>query len=516
MSRLSSAPDHEVAIVGAGLSGLGAAMTLSRVGVHDVIILERADNVGGTWRDNTYPGVQVDSPSLVYQFPFELRPQWSRMYPYGAEIMEYIDDLFDKYELRDRTRLGTEVLRAIWDDDDHLWRIETSAGSLTARFLITALGIFSAPKSPDIPGLKDFPRPVIHTSEWDHSCDLAGKRVAVIGTGASGIQVAPAIAQVAERLYVHQRTPIWMLPRFDPRLRRLTPLFRVAPVVQKLVGRVFDALVDLVLATAVLHHKQLPFLLRIVEAVSRGYMRTQISDPVLRAKLTPRYGFVCKFPGISSNYLAMFQRENTELVTEGIECITDTGIRTNDGVEREVDVIVLATGFHVTDSNTFPSLDVAGRDGLDLRAFWTEHGKQAYEGVSVPSFPNHFMIVGPHSLTGSAWMPIIDAATHHAARVIGEAERRGATSVEIKREAHDRFFREVIDRLVDTPYGHPTNCAGSNSFLVDEHGDAPIIRPSTTGEMIRRSRRFDLENYRFQRVGKPEHAAGRHLSGADA
>ncbi|WP_069165023.1 flavin-containing monooxygenase [Nocardia altamirensis] len=494
---MADKPDHEIVIIGAGLSGLGAAMKLTRAGIKDFVILERGGDVGGTWRDNTYPGVAVDAPSFSYQYPFELNPEWTSVFPSGAEVKAYIDGLVEKYRLRAHLRLNTEVTQPIWDEEAHLWRCELGSTVCTARFVIAAFGVFTQPKLPDIPGLDEFTGTAMHTARWDHACEIAGKRVAVIGTGDSAIQIIPSIAPLVDKLDVYQRRAIWILPRPNHSLRQAHALFRRWPIVHRAIRLAVSAVLDTVMFLGVLRYRQLPFIVRMGESLAKSHLRSQVTDPVTRDRLTPRYRLGCKVPGLSNTYLPTFNRTNTELVTEGIERITATGIRTRDGVHREADVLVLATGFLFAEPDNAPPIPVHGRDGLDLRVFWAEQRKQAYESVSVPKLPNAFLILGPYSLTTGSWMPMIETSTQHAIRVIQEARTRGATHVEIRQEPHDAFFRDIRARMADTPLT-PATCGSANSYFFDAHGDATAIRPATYLETYWRSRHFDLNHYRYR------------------
>lgn len=492
-------PDHEVVVLGGGFSGVGTGVKLRQAGVTDFVILEQADDVGGTWRDNTYPGVGVDIPSFTYQFSFEMNPDWSRVFAPGAEVRSYLDHCIDKYDLRRHVRLNTRVTEAVWDEQGHFWRIHHADGLITARFMVIACGSLTQPKLPDIPGLSDFRGTVIHSAQWDHGHDLTGERVAVVGTGASAVQIVPALAPQVGHLDVYQRTPIWVLPKPDARIPPpVGRVFRRFPVVQNAVRLCTSALLDMVMITGVIHNRQLPLVARSVEALGRAWIRMQVRDPGLRRELTPTYGFGCKRHSMSNDYLRTFNRADVDLVTTPIDRVTETGVRTADGAHREVDTLVLATGFYLTEPENSPPVPVTGRDGLDLRRFWQEQRFQAYQGASVPKVPNAFMTSGPYAAVAISWMFMIENQTSHAVRVITEARRRGATLVEVRQEPHDAFFTWVQKKMRNTVYFN-NGCGSANSIYFDRNGDVPFVRPQSAVRSWWRSRHFDLDDYRYER-----------------
>jgi cation diffusion facilitator CzcD-associated flavoprotein CzcO len=491
--------DHEVAIVGAGIAGIGAAIKLKQEGIDDFVIIDQADDVGGTWRDNTYPGLAVDVPSFSYQYSFELNPRWSRDFAPGAEVKRYVDHCVDKYGLREHLRLGTEVHKAVFDDATHSWRLHVPGGEISSRYVITATGGLVKPKLPDIEGLQDFAGTTIHTARWDHDHDLRDERIAVIGTGATAVQLLPQIAPAVRRLYVYQRTPIWVLPKPDVPTGPLQHAFRFVPGLQNGVRLSASAIVEVGMVLGVMYNRQFPFIARSVEELGKAWIRRQVSDPVLQDKLTPRYGFGCKRPSVSNTYYPTFNRENTTLVTDPIERITTTGIRTRDGVHREIDTLILATGYFTTELENLPPVPVYGRDGFDLGEFFRTNRLQSYEGTSLPRVPNAFAMFGPYAFSGSSWMFMVENQAAHALRVIKEARKRGATLVEVTQEANDRFFAQMIGRQGNTIFFN-NRCQTANSYYFDSNGDAPFVRPSTAVETWWRARHFDLDDYTYERV----------------
>ena len=487
-------PDVETLIVGAGFSGLGVAISLDRAGFGDYRIIEAGDGVGGTWYWNTYPGIAVDIPSFSYQFSFEQSAQWSRTYAPGRELRAYAEHCADKYGLRPKIALGTRVLGASFDDDADLWRVELDSGeTVTARFLINASGALTIPKPPDIDGVDSFAGVTMHTARWDHSQDLTGKRVAIIGTGASAVQVIPEIAPMVEKLTVFQRTPIWCFPKFDVPLSRAARWAMRIPGGKSLHRWISQAYVELTFPIAAHYFTLNPFANRMAEG-GKAYLRKQVHDPVVRDKLTPRYAVGCKRPGFHNTYLSTFNRSNVELVTAPIERITATAVVTADGEVHDADVLILATGFKVMDidSGTYP---VTGVGGLSLVEYWDTNRLQAYEGVSVPGFPNMFTVFGPYGYVGSSYFALIEAQSHHIARCLTQARRRGARRVEVTAEANDRFFAEMLGKRHRQIFWQDS-CKLANSYYFDRHGDVPL-RPDTTVQAYWRSRRFPLSDYRF-------------------
>lgn len=490
----TTTPDVETLIVGAGFSGIGAGILLDRAGLGDYLIVEAADDVGGTWHWNTYPGIGVDIPSFSYQFSFEQNPGWTRTYARGGELKAYAARCVDKYGLRSRIRLNTTVVGATFDGDRHVWRVDLDSGEqVTARYLVNGSGPLNVPKRPDIDGVDTFGGVTMHTARWDHRQDLTGKRVAIIGTGASAVQVIPEIAPIVEHLTVFQRTPIWCFPKLDvplPPAARFAARLPGGQAVQRLLSQSY---VELTFPVTAQYASYFP-LGRLTERLGRNYLRKQVHDPVVRDKLTPRYAVGCKRPGFHNTYLATYNRDNVELVTDPIEKVTGTGVATEDGRLHEADVLILATGFKVMDVDAVP-FTVTNADGDTLSEFWEHRRMQAYEGVSIPGFPNFFTVMGPYGYVGSSYFALIEAQVHHIIRCLDGARRRDATRVEVTAEANDRYFAEMM-RKRHTQIFWQDSCRLANSYYFDSNGDVPLRR-ATTLEAAWRSRRFPLEDYRF-------------------
>jgi cyclohexanone monooxygenase len=489
--------DHEVLIVGGGFSGIGAAIALEKAGFGDYLIVDDNDGFGGTWRWNTYPGVAVDIPSFSYQFSFAKRSDWSRVYAPGSELRAYAEDCAQRHGLSAKARFGVRVDSATFDEDEHVWSLTTRDGeALTARHVIDATGVLTHPKRPDIEGVDTFAGPTLHTARWNHSEDLRGKRVAVIGTGASAVQVIPAIAEDVAHLTVFQRTPIWCLPKFDgPIPPILNRTLRRVPGTQAVARALSQALIEVSFPLAAHFHRGFP-LTAAVERAARRHLEREVRDPAVRDKLTPRYALGCKRPSFHNEYLATFNREDVHLETTSIERITADAVVTADGTHHPVDVLILATGFKVFDPGNMPAYPVTGRDGMDLQAFWDENRHQAYEGISVPGFPNYFTMFGPYGYNGSSYLNLVETQSGHIVRCLRHARERGATLVEVTREANDRYFAEMLRRRGRQVFWSES-CARANSYYFDKHGDVPL-RPVTTLETIWRAKRFDLGDYRLE------------------
>jgi cation diffusion facilitator CzcD-associated flavoprotein CzcO len=436
-------PDYHAVIVGAGFSGIGTAIKLDKSGMRDYLVVEAGEGPGGTWYWNTYPGIAVDIPSFSYQFSFEQSPDWSRTYAPGHELKAYAEHCVDKYGIRSKIRFNTKVLGADFDETHDLWRVQIDTGEqITARFLVNASGVLTTPKLPDIAGVDTFDGITMHTARWDHDQDLTGERVAIIGTGASAVQVIPEIAPIVKQLTVFQRTPIWCFPKLDvplPAAARRAMRIPGGKAVQRLASQAY---VEVTFPLSAQYYTVFPLAKR-AEAAGKAYLRRQVDDSVVRDQLTPRYAVGCKRPGFHNTYLSTFNRDNVELVIEPIDKVLPTGVATTDGETRDVDVLILATGFKVMDTDNVPTYPVTGSGGQPLSRFWDEHRLQAYEGVSVPGFPNFFTVFGPYGYVGSSYFALIEAQTHHIVRCLKRANRANATRVEVTAEANTRYFGDA-------------------------------------------------------------------------
>ena len=409
-----------VAIVGAGFSGLGMAIRLTQSGIDDFLIFERAEDLGGTWRDNVYPGCGCDVESHLYSFSFALNPNWTRLFSSQKEIWTYLRQCVRRSGVRPHICWGHEVREARWDDATQHWRITTTKGDFTATFLIFGTGPLSVPALPDITGLDRFTGLVFHSAHWDQTHDLSGKRVAVIGTGASAIQIVPRIQPMVEQLYVFQRTPPWIVPRGDRAISaREQALFRALPILQRAIrARIYWQ--RELLALGMVYR---PEILKQGEQLARRHLEAQIVDPVLRARLTPNYRMGCKRILPSDDYYPALTQANVELVTDHIRTITERGLLTEDGIERPVDAIIFATGFHVTDT-PYAGI-VHGRGGQSLAEAWRD-GAEAYLGTTVAGFPNLFLCIGPNTGLGhNSMVFMIESQIAYVLDCLRTLQRRG-------------------------------------------------------------------------------------------
>jgi cation diffusion facilitator CzcD-associated flavoprotein CzcO/acetyl esterase/lipase len=483
-----TAPLHlRVAIVGSGFAGIGAAIRLKQEGIDDFLVFERADDVGGVWRDNTYPGCACDVQSHLYSLSFAPNPDWTRSYSPQGEIWEYLRSTARRFGITPHLRLGHDVRAAAWDERARRWRLETSRGLFTADFLVAGVGGLSEPAYPSLPGLDRFAGKAFHSARWDHHHDLRGARVAVIGTGASAIQFVPAIAPTVGKLHLFQRTPPWVLPRRDRALsERQRRLFRAVPATRRATRAAIYALREL-MAIAFMH----PSVIRRAEKVARRHLERSIPDPVLRAKLTPSYALGCKRVLISDDYYPSLLRDNVEVVTDAISEVRARSIVTSDGREREVDTIIFGTGFKATDPPI--AYHVRGREGRTLAEAWGGSPK-AHLGTTVAGFPNFFMLQGPNTGLGHTSVIImIEAQIEHMLDALRHMRARGAATIEPTAEAQAAFVAEV-DRKLSGSVWMQGGCA---SWYVDATGRNSTLWPGFTFDFIRRLERFRPEEFAF-------------------
>jgi cation diffusion facilitator CzcD-associated flavoprotein CzcO len=484
-----SLPSHvRVLVVGAGFSGLAAAIKMREAGIDDYLVIDKGEDVGGTWRDNTYPGAACDVPSQLYSFSFALNPDWSQTYSPQPEIQAYLERVAEEYAVLDHFRFRTALEDAHWDADTNAWTVTTSAGIVTADVLVMATGALSEPRLPDIDGIDSFAGEVFHSAQWDHDVDLAGKSIAVIGTGASAIQIVPELAKVAARLDVYQRTAPWVLPRAQrPYTRPERFAFKHVPGLQRAARTglywLMEALVGPPLHTD-------PRLGVVLDRVARGHIAARVKDPELRAKVTPDFRIGCKRILFSNDWYPALTRDHVDLVTDPISKVTPRGVVTEDGTEREVDVLVVATGFHTTDLPI--AGHVTGRDGRTMAAYFAEHGMQAYKGATVEEFPNLFFVVGPNTGLGhSSMVLMIESQVRYLVGALETMSRDGLATVEPRPEAQQAWNADVQHAMRRTVW----STGGCSSWYLDEHGRNTTLWPGTTFRFRRALRSFDPEKY---------------------
>jgi cation diffusion facilitator CzcD-associated flavoprotein CzcO len=476
----------DIAIVGSGFSGLGTAIQLKRAGRDDFVVLERAEEVGGTWWANTYPGCGCDVPSHLYSFSFAPNPDWTQTYSAQPEIRDYLIRCADEFGVRDHIRTGHELTDARWDAEAQRWDVDTTAGSFRARVLVLGTGPLVEPKIPDFPGIESFQGEKWHSARWNHDYDLKGKRVASVGTGASAIQLVPSIQPEVEQLYVVQRTPPWVVPHSNrPTTALERRLYRRLPVAQKLVrGAIYAAREALVLGFV-----KRPKLLKLLERVSRAHMRRAIDDPELLEKVTPDYTIGCKRILPSNRWYPTLAQDNVELVTAGIKEVRPNAIVTEDGVERPVDAIVFSTGFQVSE---MPIANIIrDGEGRTLREAW-EAGAQAYLGSTVADFPNLFLMVGPNTGLGhTSIVYMIESQVAYVMDALRAMDQHGADAVEVRRDVAERYNRETQEMLQGTVW----NSGGCASWYLDESGRNVTIWPDWTFRFRQRTASFDADHY---------------------
>src|SRR5215469_12668580 len=489
-----SVPEHvRVAIIGAGFGGLGAGARLRQAGITDFVILERAASVGGTWRDNTYPGCACVIPSHLYSFSFAPNPNWTHSFSRQPEIWDYLEGITDRYGLRGHLRLGAEVTEARWDPGPARWELGTTRGGLAADVIISAAGPLSEPRLPDVPGLAEFPGEVFHSARWDHGARLDGKRVAVVGTGASAIQIVPELQRTAARLVLFQRTPAWVLPRRDRVItgaekwvyRRLPPAQRLARLGNYLAREpAFAAFVAR------------PGMLKAAQRIAERHLAKSVADPVLRAKLTPRYVMGCKRILLSSDFYPALTRPNVEVVGAGLARVDGRTVIAGDGTARDVDAIVLATGFRAVD------MPIAGRitgaDGVTLAQAW-DGDMRALRGTTVPGFPNLCLVIGPNTGLGhSSMIHIIESQLRYIVDYLATLDRTGAAPLDARRGAQERWCSGIERRMASSVW----TTGGCVSWYLNAAGRNPTLWPGSTLRFRRATRRVDPAEYRVIMPGE--------------
>jgi cation diffusion facilitator CzcD-associated flavoprotein CzcO len=486
--------EHEhvrVAVIGSGFGGLGAAVRLRREGVTDFVVLERAGSVGGTWRDNSYPGCACDVPSHLYSFSFAPNPDWPRTFSGQEHIRAYLEHVADVFRLRPHLRFDSEVKMMTWDADRLCWDIETSSGRLSADLVVSATGPLSDPKTPDIPGLDSFPGKVFHSARWDHDYDLRGKRVAMVGTGASAIQIVPAIQPEVAELTLFQRTPPWVMPRVD---RSITGFERRLHQQLPFTTHARRGLLWGIRELQVQAFTKRPNELGLVEKLAKSNMARAIKDPALRARLTPDYRIGCKRILLSSTYYPALAQPNVDVVASGLSEVRGSTLVAADGSEAEVDAIIFGTGFHVTD---MPIADrVVGADGRTLAEAW-KGGMEALRGASAAGFPNWMTIIGPNTgLGNSSMILMIESQLNYLADFVRQLDVLGGrAALDARPSAVDAWNRRVQERMKRTVW----NTGGCTSWYLDASGRNTTIWPGTTTEFRRATRRVDLAEYEVLR-----------------
>jgi cation diffusion facilitator CzcD-associated flavoprotein CzcO len=476
---------HRVVVVGSGFSGLGMAIRLLKDGERDFVLLERAGEIGGTWRDNTYPGCRCDVPSHLYSFSFAPNPNWSSTFSPQPEILDYLRDVARRFGVMPHVRFHTELESADWDEAEGHWRLETSQGSMTADVLVSGQGPLSEPRLPDVAGLDGFQGTAFHSASWDHDHDLTGKRVAVVGTGASAIQFVPEIQPRVEQLHVFQRTPPWVVPHPNRRMTRFErALYSRLPLAQLAMrAGIYWARESFVLQ---FRHRRVR---RLATKLALRQLGAQVPDAELRRRLTPRYEIGCKRILPTDEWYPAVTEPNVEVIDQALAEVRPHSVVAADGTEREVDTIIFGTGFHVTD---IPFADtVRGRDGRTLAEVWGG-SPEAYKGAAVAGFPNLFLLVGPNTGLGhNSIVFMIESQVDYVGDALATMRRRGARRVEVRPEAQAAYNAEV-QRLTQGTVWVSGGCA---SYYIDRNGRNSSLWPTFTWPFRRRTREFDEGAY---------------------
>jgi cation diffusion facilitator CzcD-associated flavoprotein CzcO len=479
----------DVLIVGAGFSGLGMAIKLLQESTKSFLVIEKADEIGGTWYVNQYPGCACDIPSHLYSFSFDRNPNWSRMYSGRDEIQSYLKSCAQRFGVNPYIRVNTRMKEAVWDEGSALWRVTTGDGAtIRARVLVSAVGALHVPRFPEIPGMEKFAGPAFHSTWWDASVPLEGKRVAVIGTGASAIQFVPEIAPKVSKLNIFQRTPPWIVPKMDFAIpERWKKRFRGVPGLGWLFRTGLFWMYEI---------RVWGFLGKVKALRTRGekmaldLLAAQVPDANLRARLTPNYQFGCKRVLISNDFYPAIQRPNVEFVTDGIREIREHSIVTQDGTERPADVLIYATGFRATEP--LHDTRVVGRNGVDIHQAWKDR-ISAYLGVTVSGFPNFFILLGPNTGLGHNSVVLMsEAQIGYVMDCLQLMRKRGSKVMEVKQATQQHFVEELRKRLAGTVW----ESGGCRSWYQDaKTGESPVIWPGSVVAYKRRTRAVAEQDY---------------------
>ena len=483
-------PELDVAIIGSGFSGIGMAIALLKQGWTQFAVLERAASLGGTWRDNHYPGCACDIPSILYSYSFEQSPSWSRMYPQQPEILSYLHHCAEKYGVNPYFRFGHGVRAMRWDEAQAFWRIETDLGEITARAVVSGMGALSQPSIPAIPGRERFAGPAFHSAHWDHGADLAGKTLAVIGTGASSIQFVPELAKIARRVLVFQRTPPWILPKADrPLGPREKKIYAALPMVQHAhrealfwlnESRALGFIVD-------------PKIMVRAQRLALRFLERAVPDAALRAKLTPNYIMGCKRILISNEYYPAMMAPHVELITESIAEIGRDEIVTQTGRRVAADAIIYGTGFQTVEPL---SCDVIGRFGRSLRAEWQARGAEAHLGLSSEGFPNLFFLMGPNTGLGhNSMVAMIEAQIGYTMQALAQMRAKGLASLEVRADAQQHSNARLQARIAKTVWQ-----SGCRSWYVREDGRNATLWPGFVFQYQNRVRHFEAADFQERRL----------------
>lgn len=487
-------PEHiyEAIIIGSGFSGIGTAITLRKQGIYNFLMLERDEELGGTWWRNSYPGAAVDVPSHLYSFSFEPY-QWSRLYAKQKELLAYTKHLIKKYKIAPKAKCNHEVTRLSYDDQTSIWTVETKHGqSYKAHNTVNASGGLSQKFIPKIPNQEAFQGKTIHTAYWDHNFDYQNKRVAVIGTGASAVQVIPAIASQVKQLYVFQRTPHWVLPRPDRALRNYEQKWLER---YPIIGKVFREWIYWTQEARMLGFNYFPKAMKIAELSAKRHLKKQIPNETLRQKVTPSYTIGCKRILLSSSYYPSLTQSNVSLLDKNsrIESFTENGIKTIDGQEIEVDLIVYATGFKASENNL--AYPIMGKGGFSLQEYWGDEA-HAYLGATVPYFPNFYLVTGPNTGLGhNSLIHVIESQLQYIGQAIAARKENGWQAIEVQAETEREYNKLIQKQLEKTVWQN----GGCKSWYQTQQGVNTVLYPSFTFEFRRLTSKFKPKEHIIHR-----------------
>ncbi|MDX1496428.1 MAG: NAD(P)/FAD-dependent oxidoreductase [Salinisphaeraceae bacterium] len=481
-----------VAVIGSGFSGLGTAIRLKESGENDFVVLEKESGLGGTWQVNHYPGCACDVPSHLYSFSFEKSPYWNRMYASQPEILAYLEHCADKYGVRPHIQFDSEVTQATYDEANTRWHIETADGrSVYAQVVVSGIGGLSRPAWPDAPGLENFKGKTFHSQQWDHDYDLKGKRVAVIGTGASAIQFVPQIAKDVDQLHLFQRTAPWVLPKPDWKLVKpvQSVMAKMPQTMTALRGIIYAAQESQAVAFTIN-----PSLLKAGQFLGKRHIQLRIKDPALRRKVTPNYLLGCKRVLLSNDYYPALTRDNVEVLTTGLQEVRANSVIGSDGSEREVDAIIFGTGFAATDP--VGPLKITGRDGLDLKQEFQRTGTEAYLGTTVAGFPNLFLVMGPNTGLGhNSMVYMIESQINYILKALQTMQQRRLQSIEVRESVQNGYNAMLQSKQDDTVWA----TGGCKSWYLDETGKNVTLWPGFTWQFRRLTNQFRALDYQIKR-----------------
>ncbi|NNC95265.1 MAG: NAD(P)/FAD-dependent oxidoreductase [Chitinophagales bacterium] len=481
---MTTKSEYEIIIIGGGFSGIAAAVNLQKKDIHDFLIIERDEEIGGTWWRNSYPGAAVDVQSQLYSFSFEPY-DWTRLFAFQPEILDYTRHVIDKYSIEKYTITNSSVDGLEYLDDEHKWKVKLEDGrEYKSKIIINASGVLSQPSIPAFEGLENFTGKIMHTSRWDHSYDHKGKKVAVIGSGASAVQTCPAIADDVEQLYIFQRNAHWILPRPD---RVLNSIERKINRGSSFIYSLYRSFVYWFLEVRVLAFSKIPSAMKIgPQRMAMRFIKKEIEDEELRALLIPDYTIGCKRILLSSDYYKTLVKDNVTLIAgdNGIKKFHENSIETTDGEIIEIDCVVLATGFKASENNIV--YEVKGRDGVTLNETW-ENGAHAYLGTTVPSFPNFFLLAGPNTGTGhTSAIFMIEAQLEYIMKAISKLNSNGCKSIEVKQQTEERFNKWLKKELKNTVW----QSGGCRSWYQNSKGDNTVIWPDYTFRFLSKCKNF--------------------------